>query len=165
MARSESGPAGSPAPVPAAEARGGGRSAAGWPWLLGVSLLLGLGFYGGWWARTLPWFAAAKPPAPTGAAAERRKASIPRNNPRQPLRRNIPTDVVVHLHQNKPAIAAVSGTTYAIATRRAATAALGLGDVHAQVAAVEVLAVEHLDGLGSLVGRAHLDEAEAARLA
>ncbi len=73
MARSESGPAGSPAPVPAAEARRGGRSAASWPWLLGVSLLLGLGFYGGWWARTLPWFAAAKPPAPSGVAAERQQ--------------------------------------------------------------------------------------------
>lgn len=72
MARSESGSA-APATAPAAEAARRGRSPFGWPWLLGVSLLLGLGFYGGWWARTLPWFAAAKPPAPTGAAAERQQ--------------------------------------------------------------------------------------------
>jgi len=43
-----------------------GRSPAGCSrWLL-LALLLGLGFYGGWSARSLPWFAAAKPaPAPS----------------------------------------------------------------------------------------------------
>lgn len=61
-----------PAPGPGAAAARGLRSPAGCAGAVLAALLLGLGFYGGWWARTLPWFAAAKP-APSGAGAERQQ--------------------------------------------------------------------------------------------
>ncbi|MFZ0407870.1 MAG: hypothetical protein WAM11_07160 [Cyanobium sp.] len=64
MARTELSPGGTPA-----QAARKGRGAAG---LLLAALLLGLGFYGGWSARSLPWFAAAAP-APGGVAAERQQ--------------------------------------------------------------------------------------------
>jgi hypothetical protein len=37
-----------------------------------AALVLGFGFYGGWWARGLPWFRAAKPVL-SEAAAERQR--------------------------------------------------------------------------------------------
>ena len=65
MVRSESSPDGA---APPAKRKGRSPSLV----LLLAGLLLGLGFYVGWSARGLPWFAAAEP-APAGAAAERQQ--------------------------------------------------------------------------------------------
>ncbi|MEI7665658.1 MAG: hypothetical protein WCI65_06395 [Synechococcaceae cyanobacterium ELA263] len=70
MARSDA------APAPGATAPGGTAPRRPWPggragWLL-AALLLGLGFYGGWWSRSLPWFAAGKPAA-SSAPSERQQ--------------------------------------------------------------------------------------------
>jgi hypothetical protein len=70
MARPESNT--SPAQGGTGKGANPGRSPAGCSrWLL-VTLLLGLGFYGGWSARALPWFSAAKP-KPTPAPSERQR--------------------------------------------------------------------------------------------
>ncbi len=63
-------PGAAPAPglaAPPQRRSPGGRAG----WLL-AALLLGLGFYGGWWARTLPWFVAGKPAA-SAAPSERQQ--------------------------------------------------------------------------------------------
>ena len=69
MARSDAGGTGLPAQDAATGRRG---SPFGCVSLLATALLLGLGFYGGWWARTLPWFTTPKPVI-SEAAAERQR--------------------------------------------------------------------------------------------
>ncbi len=75
MARSDAAPGGAGATgakALRAKAPRGRPSPAGCAgWVL-AALLLGLGFYGGWWARTLPWFATGKPAA-SAAPSERQQ--------------------------------------------------------------------------------------------
>src|SRR5215470_3819674 len=65
-----------------------------------------------------------------------------------------------------PAAARTPAAGPASAARPAAARAWSLrgGEVHGQLAAVEILAVELGDGALGLLGRGHLDEAEPARL-